>query len=171
MIGTTPFTSDFVSLRDAMDRLFAESFVSSPFRTLWSQGGNWAGGAYPLPLDVYATGDEVVLIAAVPGARPEDVEVSINQGTVTLTGKLANAAEAEDAKRATWYLHELWYGPFQRTVSLPMEVDAAKAEAIFADGILKIRLPKAEQAKPRKIEVRVAEPAAPQAVGAGSETK
>lgn len=161
MASTSTLSQDVVSLRDAMSQLFEESFT--PF---WTAGRPRNGvAARALPLDVYATGDEVVVIAAIPGVRPEDVELSIDRGTVTLAGTLANAADAEDTKGATWYLHELSHGQFRRTVTLPIEVDAAKADATFADGILRLRLPKADQARPRRIEVRAA---GPQAVGAGN---
>ena len=166
MVSTLPMAQEFVSLRDAMNQLLEESFT--PYWT-GTRGRN-GGVARPLPLDVYATQDEVVVIAAVPGVRPEDVEISINQGTVTLSGTFANVAEAEEVKGATWLLHELWHGRFRRSITLPTEIDAAKAQATFADGILTIRLPKAEQAKPRKIEVRVAGGSTPQAVGAGGTT-
>jgi HSP20 family protein len=162
MVGTFPGSQEFVTLRDAMNQLLEDSFT--PFRVAgWPRNGSTAR---PLPIDVYATPDDVVLIAAVPGARPEDVEISINQGTVTLTGKVANVADATEAKGATWYLHELWHGRFQRTVTLPVDVDASKADATFADGVLRLRLPKAEQAKPRRIEIRTVET---RAVGAGAE--
>lgn len=169
MAGQSLVTNDFVSLRDAMNQLFEESFT--PF---WaSTRGRNGVGAQALPLDVYATAEDVYVIAAVPGMRPDDVEVSVNQGVVTISGTLQNAADAEEAQGATWYLHELAHGQFRRSVSLPIDVDAAKADATFADGILKLRLPKAEQAKPRRIEVRVGginsnEPAA---VEAGTSSK
>ena len=163
MVSQSPLMQDVVSLRDAMNQLFEESFT--PF---WAAGrGRNGTSARALPLDVYATQDEVVVIAAVPGARPEDVEVSINQGVVTIGGALANAAEAQEAKGATWYLHELSHGQFRRSISLPFDVDSAQADATFADGILKLRLPKAEQAKPRRIEVRAGSAPEPAAVTAG----
>jgi HSP20 family protein len=155
MVTRFPVAEEFVSLRDAMDRLLSESFVGSPFRGFWSQVAN-TSGRMPLPLDVYATADDVVVIAAVPGLRPEDIEITINQGTVTLSGKMPNVAQSEEAKNATWYLHELPHGTFTRSVAVPTEVDAANADATFEHGILRLRLPKAEQAKPKQIKVRVA---------------
>ncbi|MEA2584212.1 MAG: hypothetical protein QOF33_2297 [Thermomicrobiales bacterium] len=155
MVSRIPVAEEFVSLRDAMDRLLQDSFVGTPFRGFWSQPGNGTP-RMPLPLDVYATGDEVMLIAAVPGLRPDDIEITINQGTITLSGKTPNVAQSEEAKNATWYLHELPHGSFTRSVTLPIEVDAAKADATFEQGILRLRLPKAEQAKPKQIKVRVA---------------
>ena len=152
MVSRFPVAEEFVSLRDAMDRLLQDSFVGGPFRSFWSAAPNGAA-RMPLPLDVYATGEEVFVIAAVPGLRPEDIEITINQGTVTLSGKTPNVAQSEEAKNATWYLHELPHGAFTRSVTLPIEVDSAKADATFEQGILRLRLPKAEQAKPKQIKV------------------
>ncbi len=154
MVSRFPVPNEFVSLRDAMDRLLADSFVGNPLRGVWASSSN-GSSRMPLPLDVYATDNEVILIASAPGLRAEDLEISINQGTITLTGKTPNVAQSEEAKHATWYLHELPHGTFSRTVTLPIEVDAAKADATFDQGILRLRLPKAEKAKPKQIKVRV----------------
>ena len=170
MVNRFPAADEFVSLRDAMDRLLADSFVSSPFRTLWSAAGGTGTGngmaRMPLPLDVYATQDEVVIVAAAPGLNPQDIEVTVNQGTVTFTGQTPDVAQSEEAKQATWFLHELPHGVFRRTVTLPFEIDAGQAEATFEHGVLRLRLPKAEQAKPRKIEIRAAE--SPSQITAGA---
>jgi HSP20 family protein len=154
MVSRFPIAEEFVTLRDAMDRLLADSFVGNPLRGVWASGSN-GGARMPLPLDVYATESEVVVIASAPGLRAEDIEISINQGTITLTGKTPNVAQSEEAKHATWYLHELPHGTFSRSVTLPIEVDAANADATFDQGILRLRLPKAEKAKPKQIKVRV----------------
>lgn len=159
---------DFVSLRDAMDRFFSDNMASSPFRGIWSGAG--PGGRMPLALDVYGTKDEVVLIAAVPGLGPDDIEITINQNTVTLSGVVPNAAQSEEAAGATWYLHELGHGAFQRSITLPMEIDASRADATFDQGILRVRVPKSEAAKPKRIEVRAANALQP-AVEAESTTK
>ncbi len=151
MVSRYPITGDYVSLRDAMDRLVSDAFGNS-WRTLWQAGDN-APSRLALPLDVYATADAIVLIAAVPGIRPEDIEVTINKNTVTLTGEMPNVATSEDAKDATWYLHELPSGAFSRSVTLPVEVDGSNADATFENGVLRLVLPKAEAAKPRRIPV------------------
>ncbi len=169
MINTSP-VNEFVSLRQAVDQLFNDSFVG-PYRTLWSRtGSGTANGttAWPLPLDVYATSDEFVIVAAVPGMRPEDLDISFHQGTVILSGKVANVAESEQGEASTWYLHELWHGSFRRAVTLPFEVDADKAEATWENGIVRITLPKAEQAKPKKIAIQVG--AQPEAITSGGTT-
>lgn len=155
MVSRMPSLSDdFVSLRDAMDRFFGEG-ATSGLRNVWPSSWSSSNGRMPLPLDVYAGKDEIVMIAAVPGLNPDDIEITINQNTITISGKIANVAGSEDAKDATWYLHELAYGAFTRSVTLPVEVDASRTEASFEHGILKLRLPKAETAKPKQIKVRV----------------
>ena len=106
--------------------------------------------ARPVPLDVYATPEEAIVIARFPGLHPEQLEITYTQNTLTLSGSVPSVAESEQAQKATWYAHELWSGQFQRTVTLPFEVDASKAEATFEHGLVRIALPKAERAKPRK---------------------
>ena len=160
MVNTlVPFGTEFSTLRQAMDRLLDDAFVGGPVRTVWSRSGV---APQALPLDVYATEDEVVILAAVPGMRPEDLEVTAHQNTVTLSGTVADVAESDEAKNATWYLHELWSGQYRRSLTLPFEVDADRAQASFAHGVVRIALPKAEQAKPKKIEIRPA--GTPQAI-------
>ena len=121
----------------------------------------------PLSLDVYATPEEAVVIAAVPGMSPENLDITYTQNTLTLSGSVPSAAESEQGKNATWFLRELWAGQFQRTVTLPFEVDASQAEATFEHGIVRITLPKAEWAKPHKIAVR-AGAGQLEAIGAGA---
>ena len=154
-----------VSLRQAMDQLFDESFVGAPYRTLWSRGGvegGWSG----MPLDVYATNDQVVILAAVPGLRPEDLQITFQQGTLLLSGQIGSVADTEEAKNATWYLHELPHGQFRRSVTLPFPIDADQAQATFEHGVVRIVLPKAEAARPKTIPISAG--GTTQAVGAGS---
>ena len=165
MVNQLPFGSEFVLLRDAMNQLLEDSFVPST-------GSRWSGGntgtstrARPLPLDVYATPDEAVVIAAVPGMGPQDLDITYTQNTLTLSGSVPSAAESEQGKNATWFLRELWSGQFQRTVTLPFEVDAGQANATFENGVVRITLPKAERAKPQKIAIKAA--SGQEAIGAG----
>jgi HSP20 family protein len=163
MVSQFPLSSDFVHLRDAMQQLLQDSFVpSGGSRYGWSTGFR----ARPLPLDVYATPDEAVVIAAVPGMSPEQLEITYTQNTLTLSGSVPSAAESEQGQNATWYLRELWAGQFQRTVTMPFEVDASRAEATFEHGIVRITLPKAERAKPRKIAIKPG--SSQEAIGAGA---
>jgi HSP20 family protein len=146
-----------VELRDAVDRLFGDSFFNSPFRSVWGSGFDGGGpGANRtgIALDVYETEREVVIIAAVPGLGPDDISVSVHDNTVTLSGQLPNVVQSAEAKQATWYIHELPYGRFQRSLKLPVEIDPDAADATFDNGILHLHLPKATQARPRQIAVR-----------------
>ena len=162
MVSTLlPYTDEFPTLRQAMDHLLDDAVVGSPHRTLSSRT---SGPVQPMPVDVYATEREVVLLAAVPGIRPEDLEITAHQNTITLSGQVADVAEGEAAKGATWYARELWGGQIRRSVTLPFAVDAGKADASFEHGLVRIALPKAERAKPTKIPIRGG---GAQAVGAG----
>src|SRR5690349_1045536 len=139
MIGNTPLPNEFLSLRQAMDQLLADSFVGAPFRPLWSRAGNCAGApAAPLPLDVYATDEAAVVVVAAQDLQPDQLQVTFNDGTLVLDGTIQDVAESGEAEGATWYAHELWSGAFRRAVGLPFAVDADKAEASFAHGIVKI---------------------------------
>lgn len=152
MVNQYPFGSDFVLLRDAMNQLLQDSFVpSGGSRSGWSTGSRTM--VRPVPLDVYATSDEAIVIAAVPGLTPENLDITYTQNTLTLSGSVPSVADSEQGQQATWYVHELWSGQFQRTVTLPFEIDASKAEATFEHGIVRITLPKAESAKPQKIAI------------------
>jgi HSP20 family protein len=167
----SPFFNDFVALRDTVDRFVNDSFGADPFRTLWSRGGNGQQFAQPMPLDVYATEDQAVIVAAVPGMRPDDLELTVHQNTVTLSGTVGNVAETEEAKGATWYVHELGSGTYRRSITLPFAVDADQTEATFEHGILRVVLPKAESAKPRKISIGGGQPQAEaQAIASGEQT-
>ena len=162
MVSQFPFTRDFVLLRDAVNQLLEDSFVPS--------GGaryNPGSTARSLPLDVFATPDELVILAAVPGMNPQDLEITYNQNTVTLSGTMPAPVVDNQSQNPTWYLRELWHGQFRRTVTLPFEVDANKAEATFEHGIVRITLPKAEWTKPQKIAITGMN-AQPEAIEAGS---
>jgi len=165
MITQSPFASDFVLLRDAMHQLLSDSFVpSGGSRSSWSNGSR--ATARPMPLDVYTTPEEAIVIAALPGLHPQDLDITYTQNTLTLSGSVPSAVDSEQGKNATWYAHELWSGQFQRTVTLPFEVDAGKAEATFEHGLVRIALPKAERAKPQKIAIKAG--SGQEAIGAGS---
>ena len=139
---------DMVSLRDAMDRLFEESFVQP--RGAWP---TLAGGEQALALDVYETDDDLMVEASLPGVKPEEVDISIVGNTLTIKGE--HEEQHEKREEGKYYSRERRYGAFQRSISLPVEVNADKAQATFEDGVLKLSLPKAEEAKPKRIEVVV----------------
>jgi len=137
---------EMVSLRSAMDRLFEDSFVSpTTWRTL---GGN--GDVINPPLDVHETPDEIVVSAVLPGIKPENVEITMTGQNLTLRGEFK---ADEEIKREQYLYRERRYGSFNRSLQLPVRVQGERAEATFADGILTLRIPKAEEVKPRQIRI------------------
>ena len=137
---------EMVSLRHAMDRLFEDSVVSPlSWRTI-SGGGD---GITP-PLDVHETDDHIVVTASLPGVRPDDVEITMVGQTLTLRGEMKAADEVE---KDQYLYRERRYGSFSRTLQLPVRVEGDRAEATFSDGILTLRVPKAEEVKPRQIRI------------------
>lgn len=142
LIKWEPF-SDLISLRDAMDRLFEESFVRM-------RGLPTLFGPETLALDMYETPDSVVVKTAVPGVKPEDIEITITGDILTIKGE--TKAE-EKVEKANYIRQERRYGAFSRSLSLPSTVVADKATAEFENGILTLTLPKAEEVKPKTIKV------------------
>jgi HSP20 family protein len=144
--------STISTVRHAMDRLVNDAFSPTNFNTIWPSGVNERERSL-LPIDAYGTEDEIVILAAVPGISPDDLDISIEKNTLSISGSVPSVAKSDHAKGATWYMHELPSGTFRRTLTLPMDVDAAKIEATFENGILRLTLPKAEAARPRQIKV------------------
>lgn len=134
---------DMLSMRTAMDRFFDDDF--RPFSWL---AGSYAGPA--LPLDVTTDADSVTIEAALPGIKPEDVDITVENGTVTISGKTADERTAEEG---SYVLQEIRRGNFSRTVTLPNGLEPDKAKATFEHGILRLEIPKAEQLKPRQIKI------------------
>jgi HSP20 family protein len=134
---------DLLSTRTAMDRFFDEDF--RPFH--WLSGG-YAGPS--LPLDVTTDADSVTIEAALPGVKPEDVDITVENGTVTISGKTADERTADEG---SYVLQEIRRGSFSRTVALPNGLEPDKAQATFENGILRLEIPKAEQLKPRQIKI------------------
>jgi HSP20 family protein len=148
MVTAFPFTRDVVDLERFMDRVVQDTL--GPTRQLWSRGG---GNPQPMPVDIYATEDAAVVLAALPGVRPEDLDLSVHQNTVTISGTIMSVADSAEAKGATWLNRELWSGEFRRSFTLPFAINPELVDASFDQGILKVTLPKAEHAKPRRISI------------------
>lgn len=140
----SPF-GELLSLRQAMDRLFEDSFVRP--RGAWSAGSS-EGSA--LPLDISTTSDELVIEAALPGVRPDDVDITVEEGTLTIRG--TSQTERRDSE-GDLLVHEIRRGEMSRSLSLPGGLEPDKAQASFQDGILTLRIPRAEQVKPRQIRI------------------
>jgi len=148
-----PATS-IVGMRQAMDRLVSDAFNPSQFGTIWPASAG-DKGRFLAPIDAYVTDDDVVILAAIPGVTAGDIEISVEKNTVTLKGDVPSVVKSDHAQGANWYLHELPSGSFHRSLTLPIEVDASKAEATFESGVLRLTLPRAEAARPRQIYVQV----------------
>jgi len=142
-----PFT-ELMSLRQAMDRLFEDSFVR-PSHVLTSLGEVAAPA-----LDIYQTPSEVVVKAALPGVKPDDISIDITGETLTIKGE--HKAEQE-IKKEDYLYQERRYGAFSRSVVLPGGLKPDKTEATMEDGILTLTIPKAEEIKPKAIKVKAKE--------------
>ena len=136
--------SDILSLRQVVDRLFEESLA----RAGWTQPMT-RERTLRLPVDAYTTADEVVVIASIPGVDPQDVEITLEGETLTIQGELP--APREDVN---YILQERPYGKFARTLALNVPVDVDAAEATFQNGVLTLRIPKAEVVRPKTIKVK-----------------
>lgn len=134
-----------MTLRDAMNRLIEDSFV----RPSWSGRSEGAAEAtLRLPLDAYSTQDEIVIIASVPGLKPENVEITLEGETLTISGEVPAPLE-----NVNYFLQERAFGRFHRQLIVNVPIDAEKANADFENGLLTITIPKAEAVRPRAIKV------------------
>lgn len=131
--------TDLKSMEEEMDRL-----VGRPFsRNAWAPS-----------LDVSENEDRFDVHVDLPGIAPEDVSVTYEKGTLTVSGRREFSSENQNA---TWHRIERGYGAFARSIRLPETADSEKIEATFDKGVLTVTVPKAEAAKPRQIEVRARE--------------
>ena len=140
----SPF-GELLSLRRAMDRLFDEDL----YRFTPSDGQR-PEQQLLLPLDVTTTKEALFVEAALPGVRPDAVDITVENGTLTITGR---TAEERTDEGASHLVREIRRGQFSRSVTLPNGLEADKAEATFENGVLRLRIPKAEQVKPRQIRI------------------
>lgn len=134
------------NLRDELDSLFE--------LPLWSNFGRQSQlfSGWSPALDLYQNSDNVIARIELPGMRKEDIDISLQDGMLTISGeRKSETAEGEKAERTERYV-----GKFRRSVSLPTMVDSNKVSASYRDGILTVTLPKAEEAKPKQIKVEVA---------------
>jgi len=139
-----PF-SEAVSLRDAVNTLFQDSFVRPR-----GFAGAAGAGVGTFPIDVRETENDYVIHASLPGIKPDDVQITVHGDTLTIRGELK---DEEEKKGEHWHIHERRSGVFQRSLSLGAPVSSDKAEASFEHGVLTLTLPKAEEAKPRQIRI------------------
>jgi len=129
-----------------MDRLW-DSFLEGGLQKRAGEGREW----FPF-LDVAETKNELVVKAEVPGMDPKDIDLSLSDGVLTIKGEKRHEKEE---KESDYHLVERSYGAFTRSVQLPKEVKSDKISASYKDGILKITLPKSEEAKKKEIKIKV----------------
>lgn len=139
-----PF-NEMVSLRDAVSHLFEDAFIRPAGWPLPFEGSAWS-----MPVDVIETKDNVIVKAAVPGVKPDEIDVSITGDTLTIKGE----TKAEEKFTEGSYLRkEQRFGAFQRTLTLPANIVSDKTRAEFENGVLTLTLPKPEEMKPKAIKV------------------
>ena len=143
---TDPFR-EFAQLQDRLNRVFTDTYRGN-------DEGLMTTGSWVPPVDIYQNGDhELVLKAELPDMTREDIDITVDNGTLTIKGekKLSTEVKEEQFQRI-----ERRYGLFSRTFSLPQTVDTARVAAEYRNGVLTVRLPLREEARPRQIKVDVA---------------
>jgi HSP20 family protein len=131
------------NLRDELN-----SFFDTPFWSGFGRTGQLFTGWSPA-LDLYESGDNMVAVIELSGMRKEDIDISLHDGTLTISGERKRESNNGETAQRT----ERYVGTFRRSIALPTRVDASKVSATYQDGILKVVLPKAEEAKPKQIQV------------------
>lgn len=144
LVRWDPFR-DLLGLQDRMNRLFSDTLVRTT--------GEDATGAWVPPVDIFEDGENLVLQAEIPGVRKDEVDIRIENNVLTLSGERKQEREVKDEE-----VHrvERAYGRFSRSFTLPVGIDADKIRAELRDGLLTLTLPKAEEAKPKRIKVLAA---------------
>lgn len=155
LIRFRPFAQDLsrdlTDIQTQVNRLF-DNFVGQPGPSGQLSSGMverlWAPAA-----DMYETKSEVVIVAELPGLSDKDIHLSIIGDLLTIEGERHWNSEVPDASH---YRRERWFGKFARTFSLPRQVDTGQVRATYRDGVLTVKLPKAEQIKPKEIKIDAA---------------
>jgi len=140
---------DLVSLQERMNPMFDESYRGrGTGEDDWSLGGSWAPA-----VDIYEHEGHIVLTAELPGVDPKEVDIRVENNILTLRGE---RKWSDDIQRESYHRVERAYGSFTRSFTLPNVVDTEKIKADYKDGMLKLVLPKKEEAKPKQISINVA---------------
>ncbi len=135
--------------RNPMYRVMNEMFDDADFR----RGPRWMAEQFarPLPVDVFETEDAMVIEAALPGFEPEKVDITVNRDVVTIKAD----APADDDENRTYHVRErVEPASLERQITLPVKINAEAAEAVFKNGILTLTLPKAEETKPKRVNIK-----------------
>jgi HSP20 family protein len=133
---------DMLSMRRAMDRFFDRSLDSS-----WSETPMW-----DLALDVVENKDEFLVKASLPGLNPDDLDITFTDNVLTIKGEIK---EDKEIKEEQYHLRERRQGMFSRSISLPNRVKADAISANYDAGVLTLKLPKVEEAKPKRIAINI----------------
>lgn len=141
--GETNQMTEFDRLRDEINRLFD---VDS-----WPESTGLFDRSFSPSLDVVEHDDEFAVSVDLPGVSEKDIDITVANNVLTIRGEKSEQKE----EKGRYYRKETWSGSFQRTISLPNTVDAEKVEAGMKNGVLTVRLPKREEAKPKRISVNV----------------
>lgn len=139
---------NFTSLRDAMSRLIDQSMVFGNR----GESGEAQQGAQTIPVNIFESEDTLMIIAPMPGLQQDDVDITVRGNSLTVEGRERADLKPESGKR--YLRHEWRYGPYRRMIELPYAVDAGTAEATFDNGVLTVRLQKAETERVRRIQVK-----------------
>jgi HSP20 family protein len=129
-----------MGLRQLMDRMLEDAFIMP------REGGGWGGPA----MDVYEEGDNLTVEAHLPGMKPEDLEVHVEQGVLTISGRMEAEQEHKDRN---YLLREKRTGRFTRSLQLPPSYNTENCQSHYEHGVLRLVFPKAEEAKPRRIQI------------------
>jgi len=133
--------------------LQGDPVISRIFDVLGSLNGDSTEASWVPPVDIFEDVDAIRIIAEVPGVKPEDVKISLENNVLTIRGSKQQVAQERTERM---HRYERTYGTFERSFTLPATVDASNIKASYEQGVLTVTLPKAETAKPRRIEVQVA---------------
>jgi HSP20 family protein len=146
IIRRDPFR-EMASMRRMMDRFFDDTLFDQDWESM-------AGFSGALPLDVEEKDDEFVVSASLPGINPDDLDITYTGSTLTIKGEF----KEEKEEKGRYHLRERRYGSFARSITLPSTMKADKIDASYEAGVLKLRLPKAEEAKPKRIPIKTTLP-------------
>ena len=133
-----------LTLHDAMNQLFAQSFVRPGWTTGVSQG--WS-----VPIDVFETEKGYHVRALLPGIKPEDIELTVQQNTLSMKGVFH--PWVNEGQQKTWLMQEIGSGTFERTLTFPKPIDTEKLETSYENGVLSILIPLTEASRPKRISV------------------
>lgn len=142
-----PFDA-FLGAQEDLNRMFRRDWLPGPTaRGKPAEGGTWAPA-----VDIYETGEALVVEAELPGVSPDEIDVSVDDGVLTISGE---RLQEREVKEENFYRIERAHGVFQRSIRLPAEVDADKVAASFENGVLKVKVPKTAPKQPKSIKVQI----------------